>query len=259
MEIYRRLGIAQQIRDAGFPRDVPMDVFIVTSLIEPPLLHLPYPSVAQAQAETAACNDGSLPLEPYQLISQYTLEPLLKSVAESHAERRRCATAASSCRSRRTPGRRARHGQDRRHGVAIERALSGRLRRRLERGAPATRHQAARRSQPAAIAAGALPLRRPVRAHPDRQGPALPRRRRSRDLPDRAGFDAAFHAACGGRERRGHGGDVREDRRHAGRIRDAVLSASGGRICCWPTATAKAACSSPATRCIWSSRPAGSA
>jgi 2-polyprenyl-6-methoxyphenol hydroxylase-like FAD-dependent oxidoreductase len=83
MEIYRRLGIAQQIRDAGFPRDVPMDVFIVTSLIEPPLLHLPYPSVAQAQAETAACNDGSLPLEPYQLISQYTLEPLLKSVAES--------------------------------------------------------------------------------------------------------------------------------------------------------------------------------
>ena len=83
MEIYRRLGIAQKIRDAGFPRDAPMDVFIVTSLTEPPLLHLPYPSVAQAQALIAACHDGSLPLEPYQLISQYTLEPLLKSVAES--------------------------------------------------------------------------------------------------------------------------------------------------------------------------------
>jgi len=83
MEIYRRLGIAEKIRDAGFPRDCPMDVFIVTSLIEPPLLHLPYPSVAQAQAEIAARNDGTLPLEPYQLISQYTLEPLLKSVAES--------------------------------------------------------------------------------------------------------------------------------------------------------------------------------
>ena len=49
MEIYRRLGIAQKVRDAGLPRDVPMDVFIVTSLVEPPLLHLPYPSVAQAQ------------------------------------------------------------------------------------------------------------------------------------------------------------------------------------------------------------------
>ncbi len=83
MEIYRRLGIAQKIRDAGFPRDVPMDVFIVTSLVEPPLLHLPYPSVAQAQADIAACTDGSMPLEPYQLISQYTLEPLLKSVAET--------------------------------------------------------------------------------------------------------------------------------------------------------------------------------
>jgi 2-polyprenyl-6-methoxyphenol hydroxylase-like FAD-dependent oxidoreductase len=83
MEIYRRLGIAQKIRDAGFPRDVPMDVFIVTSLVEPPLLHLPYPSVAQAEAQIAACTDGSMPLEPYQLISQYTLEPLLKSVAET--------------------------------------------------------------------------------------------------------------------------------------------------------------------------------
>jgi 2-polyprenyl-6-methoxyphenol hydroxylase-like FAD-dependent oxidoreductase len=83
MEIYRRLGIAQKIRDAGFPREVPMDVFIVTSLVEPPLLHLPYPSVAQAQAEIAACADGSMPLEPYQLISQYTLEPVLKSIAET--------------------------------------------------------------------------------------------------------------------------------------------------------------------------------
>jgi 2-polyprenyl-6-methoxyphenol hydroxylase-like FAD-dependent oxidoreductase len=82
MEIYRRLGIVERVRDAGFPRDAPMDVFIVTSLIEPPLLHLPYPSVAQAQAEIAACNDGSMPREPYQLISQYTLEPLLKSIAE---------------------------------------------------------------------------------------------------------------------------------------------------------------------------------
>ena len=30
-----------------------------------------------------ATNDGTLPLEPYQLISQYTLEPLLKSIAET--------------------------------------------------------------------------------------------------------------------------------------------------------------------------------
>ena len=83
MEIYRRLGVAEAIRAAGMPAHIPMDVFIVTSLIQPPLLHLPYPSVAEARKQIALCNDGTLPLEPYQLISQYTLEPLLKSVAET--------------------------------------------------------------------------------------------------------------------------------------------------------------------------------
>jgi 2-polyprenyl-6-methoxyphenol hydroxylase-like FAD-dependent oxidoreductase len=83
MEIYRRMGIVEQVRAAGLPAHCPMDVFIVTSLIEPPLLHLPYPSVDEARAQIAARNDGSLPLEPYQLISQYTLEPLLKSIAET--------------------------------------------------------------------------------------------------------------------------------------------------------------------------------
>jgi 2-polyprenyl-6-methoxyphenol hydroxylase-like FAD-dependent oxidoreductase len=83
LEIYRRMGIADKVRAAGLPHDWPMDVFIVLSLAEPPLLHLPYPSVAQLKDQIAASHDGSLPLEPYQLISQYTLEPLLKSVAET--------------------------------------------------------------------------------------------------------------------------------------------------------------------------------
>lgn len=83
MENYRRLGIAEAIRDAGLDRDLPMDVFIVHDLVQPPLVHHAYPSVNEAKAEIAATNDGSLPLEPYQLVSQYTLEPLLKSIAES--------------------------------------------------------------------------------------------------------------------------------------------------------------------------------
>jgi 2-polyprenyl-6-methoxyphenol hydroxylase-like FAD-dependent oxidoreductase len=82
MEIFRRMGLAERIRAAGLPAHCPMDVFIVTSLVEPPLLHLPYPSVAEAKREIAASTGAALPLEPYQLISQYTLEPLLKSVAE---------------------------------------------------------------------------------------------------------------------------------------------------------------------------------
>jgi len=83
MEIYRRMGLVRQIRAAGLRADCPMDVYIVLALNQPALLHLPYPSVAQAQAETRATIDGSLPLEPYQLISQYTLEPLLKAIAET--------------------------------------------------------------------------------------------------------------------------------------------------------------------------------
>jgi 2-polyprenyl-6-methoxyphenol hydroxylase-like FAD-dependent oxidoreductase len=83
MEIYRRMGLARQIRAAGLRADCPMDVYIVLALNEPPLLRLHYPSVEAAQAETRASNDGTLPLEPYQLISQYTLEPLLKSIAET--------------------------------------------------------------------------------------------------------------------------------------------------------------------------------
>jgi 2-polyprenyl-6-methoxyphenol hydroxylase-like FAD-dependent oxidoreductase len=83
MEIYRRLGLSQKIRAAGLRPDVPMDVYVMLALNEPPLLHLSYPSVEQAQKNVRESNDGSMPLEPYQLISQYTLEPLLKSVAET--------------------------------------------------------------------------------------------------------------------------------------------------------------------------------
>lgn len=82
MEIYRRMGLADKLRAAGLRGDVPMDVYVVLALNEPPLLRLAYPSVNEARATIKATNDGTEPLEPYQLISQYTLEPLLKSVAE---------------------------------------------------------------------------------------------------------------------------------------------------------------------------------
>src|ERR1700722_5355837 len=85
MEIYRRMGLADRIRAAGLRADCPMDVYIILAMNRPPLLRLPYPSVAQAKRDIRATNDGTAPLEPYQLISQYTLEPLLKSVAESMA------------------------------------------------------------------------------------------------------------------------------------------------------------------------------
>jgi 2-polyprenyl-6-methoxyphenol hydroxylase-like FAD-dependent oxidoreductase len=83
MELYRRIGIADRIRGLGYPPDVPMDVFITTRLCDPPLVRLQYPSVGEYRDLIAACDDGSMPLEPYQLVSQNDLEPLLVEVARS--------------------------------------------------------------------------------------------------------------------------------------------------------------------------------
>lgn len=83
MEIFRRIGLADRVRAAGYPPDWPMDNYFVFSMAKPPLIKFPFLTVAQAKAKTVATNDGTLPLEPYQVISQYTLEPLLKAAAEA--------------------------------------------------------------------------------------------------------------------------------------------------------------------------------
>src|SRR3974390_1992700 len=46
MELYRRMGIAERVREAGLPRTSPMELVLVLSLTEPPLWRLPFPSVA---------------------------------------------------------------------------------------------------------------------------------------------------------------------------------------------------------------------
>lgn len=83
MEFYRRLGIADDVRAIGYPAEASMDVFIVSTLSEEPLLKLHYPSVESFRHRIAECPDNSQPLEPYQLVSQNRLEPLLKEVAEA--------------------------------------------------------------------------------------------------------------------------------------------------------------------------------
>ncbi len=82
MEIFRRLGLADMVRAAGYPSDWPMDTYLVFDLMRPPLFKMAHPTVAEAKARRDRTTDGSMPLEPYQIISQYTLEPLLKSVVE---------------------------------------------------------------------------------------------------------------------------------------------------------------------------------
>jgi 2-polyprenyl-6-methoxyphenol hydroxylase-like FAD-dependent oxidoreductase len=82
MEIFRRLGIADRVRAVGLPADVPMDVYVTTRLVDEPILRLSYPSPNEAAERARTTHDATLPLESQQLVSQYTLEPLLKEVAE---------------------------------------------------------------------------------------------------------------------------------------------------------------------------------
>jgi 2-polyprenyl-6-methoxyphenol hydroxylase-like FAD-dependent oxidoreductase len=82
MEIYRRLGLADRVRALGYPADNPMDIVLARTMNEPAVAVLPFPSVAGRREQIAACTDGTLPLEPYQLVSQNTIEPLLREVAE---------------------------------------------------------------------------------------------------------------------------------------------------------------------------------
>jgi 2-polyprenyl-6-methoxyphenol hydroxylase-like FAD-dependent oxidoreductase len=83
MEAWRRLGSADRIRAGGYPADNPMDVFVVTRLCEAPLASLRYPSVQVWRERISVTNDGSVPLEPYQLVSQNAIEPILRAVAEA--------------------------------------------------------------------------------------------------------------------------------------------------------------------------------
>jgi len=83
---------------AGLDRKRPRwtSYIVLDSHPTPPLLRLPYPSVAEAEASIRATTDGTAPLEPYQLISQYTLETAAQTRSRSAAERRFCAGRRST-------------------------------------------------------------------------------------------------------------------------------------------------------------------
>ena len=229
MEIYRRMGLADRIRAAGLPADCPMDVYIVLAMNEPALLHLPYPSVAQAKAEIRATNDGTVPLEPYQLMSQYTLEPLLKSVAEKMPS----VTVRFGCEFvslRQDAGGVTAQVKNSDGATQEIRAayLAG-----CDGGASAVRKELGIKLRGEG---NLLALRQALfrcdelfDSHSDRQRPGqgapLSRRRRQGDATDHSGFHPALDAACHRRIRRGDGEAIRKDHRAAAEIRNAVVPA----------------------------------
>lgn len=83
MELFRRLGIADAIRDVAVPRSSPMDVVWVTRLGEWELTRFPYPDVESWREDIRVNNDGSQALEPYMRLSQVVLEPTLRTMLEN--------------------------------------------------------------------------------------------------------------------------------------------------------------------------------
>lgn len=88
MELFRQLGLAQKIRDAGNPANANQFCSIAASANGPYFSvlseqHLMYQPVAIGRELIAACTDGSLPLESMQRIAQLNLEPVLLAEAKA--------------------------------------------------------------------------------------------------------------------------------------------------------------------------------
>jgi 2-polyprenyl-6-methoxyphenol hydroxylase-like FAD-dependent oxidoreductase len=90
MEIFHRMGIATEVRRRGYDASAPMDVVVTPAMVDEAIVRLQYPSAEQVARCIEAVNDGSASREPYARISQYTLEPLLREVAEHHQEATIC-------------------------------------------------------------------------------------------------------------------------------------------------------------------------
>lgn len=85
MELFRHLGVADELRKVAVPEDHPFDVSWVTNLNGWELARFRYPTPAQRRASIRECNDGRMTLEPAMRVSQALLEPALKSILESRA------------------------------------------------------------------------------------------------------------------------------------------------------------------------------
>jgi 2-polyprenyl-6-methoxyphenol hydroxylase-like FAD-dependent oxidoreductase len=91
MEILRRIGVADAVRRAGSPPERSVRITFKMHQIDPPIAELgpgstrmvPYESVADFDRMLPDHNDGTLPLETNQLISQMFLEPVLLSHARA--------------------------------------------------------------------------------------------------------------------------------------------------------------------------------
>lgn len=77
MEVFRRLGVAQALRNAGLPADYPNDVVFRTSLCGTELTRIPIPSRQDRYTATEGPDTWWPTSEPPHRINQIYLEPIL--------------------------------------------------------------------------------------------------------------------------------------------------------------------------------------
>jgi 2-polyprenyl-6-methoxyphenol hydroxylase-like FAD-dependent oxidoreductase len=82
MEHFRRLGLAERVRDAGVPRSHNMDIVWTTRQAEWEIARFHYLSADDWRRQIAELNDGTQALEPNMRMSQIVLEPLLRQIVE---------------------------------------------------------------------------------------------------------------------------------------------------------------------------------
>src|SRR5262249_2862012 len=85
MEIFRRLGVAKVLREAGLPANYPNDVAYRTSVTGIELARIPIPSRAERYKAINGPDTWWPTPEPPHRINQIYLEPLLLAEAQSRA------------------------------------------------------------------------------------------------------------------------------------------------------------------------------
>lgn len=83
MELFRRFGLADDLRKIAVPEHHPFDVSWITSLAGHELHRFRYPSPEQSRQMIRENNDGTQSREPAMRVSQVEIEPVLKAAAEA--------------------------------------------------------------------------------------------------------------------------------------------------------------------------------
>src|SRR5271155_3261077 len=74
MELFKRLEIAEKLRDAGVPRENGFDITWVTSVADHELHRFKYPSADKSREIIRERNDGTQASEPGLRVSQVVIE-----------------------------------------------------------------------------------------------------------------------------------------------------------------------------------------